>query len=90
MVSLDDNVEEFDLARLDPGVMFGAVAFDRRGVGAALVDGDLQGNTIPARSLAQELQRRLVVAPGREKEVDRGTVLVDGAIQILPRSLILT
>ena len=51
MVLLDDIIEVFDLAELDFGVVLGIVALDRRDVGAALVDGDLLGNTMPASSL---------------------------------------
>ena len=50
MVLLDDVVESFCLARLDPRVMFSVVAFDRRDIGAALVDGDLLANTVPPSS----------------------------------------
>jgi len=75
MVLLDDVVEEFSLADLDVGVMLGVVAFDRRRVGAALVDGDLPRNAIPAGGLGQEMQRRLAVAPSRAQEAHRGTAL---------------
>jgi hypothetical protein len=55
MVLLNDVIEIFDLAELDAGIVFGfvlrVVAFDRRRVGAALVDRDLLWRTImPAAS----------------------------------------
>jgi hypothetical protein len=50
MVLLNDVIEIFDLAELDAGIVFGfvlrVVAFDRRRVGAALVDRDLLWRTI--------------------------------------------
>jgi hypothetical protein len=43
MILLDDVREVFDLADLDFRFMLFVIAFNRRGVGAALVDRDLLG-----------------------------------------------
>jgi hypothetical protein len=52
MILFDDVVEVFDLADLDACLSFGIVAFDRRGIGTALVDRDLLGRTVPLDRLA--------------------------------------
>jgi len=75
MILFDNVVKVLDLTDLDAGLSFGIVAFDRRGVGTALVDRDLLRRTIPLDRLAQEPQRRLAIPFGGQQEIDRGTGL---------------
>ena len=90
MILFDDVVEVFDLTELDARPAFGIVVFDRRRVGAALVDRDLPRNTMTIDGLAQEAQRRLTIPSCRQQEVYRSAGLVDRSIQVVPRTLILT
>jgi hypothetical protein len=75
MVLLDDVVEVFDLTDLDPCLMFGIVAFNRRRIGAALVDRDRLRRSIPADRLAQEPQRGFAIPFGGQQEIHRGAGL---------------
>ena len=59
MILLDDVVEVFDLADLDVRFILRVVAFDRRGVGAALVDRDLLGRAMTADRLVQTINSSL-------------------------------
>jgi hypothetical protein len=68
------------LADLDIGVMVGVVAYDRRRVGATLVDRDLPRNTMTIDGLAQEAQRRLTIPSCRQQEVYRRAGLIDRSI----------
>jgi hypothetical protein len=52
MILFDDVVEVFDPTDLDACLSFGIVAFDRRGIGNALVNRDLLGRTVPLDRLA--------------------------------------
>ena len=63
---------------LDVRFMLRVVAFDRRGVGAALVDRDLLGRAMTADRFAQKAQRRPAVAFGRQQKINRVADLVDG------------
>ena len=54
MVLFDDVIQIFDLTDFDVGLMFRVVTFERRRVGAALVDRNLLGNTV----LIDRLMRR--------------------------------
>ena len=63
MILFDDGVEVFDLADLDACLSFGLVAFNRRGIGTALVDRDLLGRTVPLNRFAQEPVRILYETP---------------------------
>ena len=54
MVLFDDVVEVLDLPELNLCVLLKVVARDRRGVGPALVDGNLRRHTILADRLAQK------------------------------------
>jgi hypothetical protein len=87
MVLFDDVVEVFDLTELDARPAFGIVVFDRRRVGAALVDRDLFRRAVPLDRLAQEPQRGFAIPFGGQQEIRRGPRLVDGPIQILPGAL---
>ena len=64
MILFDDVVEVFDLTDLDARLVFCIVAFDRRGVGTALVDRDLLRCAVPLDCLAQEPQRGLAIPLG--------------------------
>src|SRR6185312_633107 len=87
MILLNNVVEVFDLADLDIRIMLLVIAFDRRGVGAALVDRDLLGLAMTADRLAQKAQRRPAVAFGRQQKVNRVAGLVDGSVQVFPLAL---
>jgi hypothetical protein len=53
MVLFNDVIEVFDLTDLDACSMLRTVAFDRRRIGAALIDRDLLRRSIPPDRLAQ-------------------------------------
>ncbi len=77
-LSFADHVHDLDARN---------VALDRGRVGPALVDRDHPGNPMMSSRLTQETQRRLAVPPGRQKEIQRGTSLVDSPIEVLPLAL---
>jgi hypothetical protein len=81
MILLNDVVEVFDPSNLNASVMTFIVAFNRRPVGTALVDGDLLWRAVLFNRLTKETKRRLLIAPGREQEVHRGVGLVDRSIR---------
>src|SRR5579871_2299590 len=87
MILFDNVVKVLDLTDLDAGLSFGIVPFDRRGVGRTFVDRDLLRRAIPLDRLAQEPTRRLAMSFGGEQEINRGTSLIDGPIQVLPATL---
>lgn len=66
MILLDNVVEIFDTADFDLCVMLRIVAFDRRCVGAAPVDGDLLWCPMLTDRFAKEPQRRFEIALGRQ------------------------
>src|SRR5450631_4801966 len=70
MILLDDIVEVLALAQFDVAAILGVVALDRRGVGTALVDGDLLRLAVQCNGLFQEAPRRRAIALGSEQEVD--------------------
>ena len=81
MILLDNIiVEVFDLADFDVRIMLLVIAFDRRGIGAALVDRDLLGRTLTGDRFAQKAQRRPAVAFGRQQKINRVAGLVDGSV----------
>ena len=55
MVLLNYIIEELDLADHDIGVVLDTVAFNRRNVGAALVDCDFLRNAMPASGFVREV-----------------------------------
>ena len=75
MVLLNDVVEILDLAELNAGIMFGfmlrVVAFDRRRVGAALVDRDFSG--VPSCLIALR-KKRSAALPSRLAVSGKSTV----------------
>ena len=64
VVLFDDVVQIFDPTDLDVRPMFCVAAFDRRRVGAALVDRDLLGNAMMADRLAREPQGGITIPLG--------------------------
>src|SRR5208283_4641076 len=84
VVLFDDVVQIFDPTDFDVRLMFCAVAFDRRRVGAALVDRDLLGNAMMAYRLAQEPQCGTTIPLGGQQEVYGGASSINRPIQIFP------
>jgi hypothetical protein len=77
----------FDMTDFNVRSLLGIVAFDRRRVGAALVDRDLLGRTMMAVGLAQEAQRSPTIPLSSREEIYRGASLIDSSIQVLPGAL---
>jgi hypothetical protein len=75
VILFDDVVEVFDLTDLDANFSFGIVAFDRRRIGAALVDRDLLRRSVPLDYLAQESQRSFAIPFGGQQKIYRSTGL---------------
>src|SRR5450631_4909874 len=84
MILLDDIVEVLASAQFNVGAMIGVVALDRRGVGTALVDGDLLRLAVQCNGLFQEAPRRRAIALGSEQEVDCLPFAINRSIQVLP------
>ena len=84
MILFDDVIQIFDLTDFDVSLMFSIVAFDRRRVGAALVDRDLLRRAMLADRLAQKAQRGFVIPLCGQQEIHRRACLVDRPIQIFP------
>jgi hypothetical protein len=84
MILFDDVVQVFALTQRNARFMVFVVADDRRGVGAALVDGDrLWFAVLIDCSLEKTACRRLVTTRG-EQEVDGVTVAINGTVEIAP------
>src|SRR5471032_1972297 len=84
VVLLDDVVEVFDLAHHNRHVPAGVDRIDGRLVSAALVHGDLVGNTVLAHGLVEEAFCGSHVPLGGQKKIDGLSLLVDGTVKILP------
>ena len=87
MILLDDVVEILDLAHHNWHVAAGVDRIDGRLVGTALVYRDFVKIVVCARGLVEEALRRSHVALHRQQKVDSLSLLVDGAIEILPDAL---
>src|SRR5450830_442924 len=84
MVLLNDVVEVLHLADNDRNSAAGIDLINGRLVGAALVHRDLLRNIIGLHGLVKEAHGRCLVALGRQQEVDRFSLFVHGAVEILP------
>ena len=84
MVLPGDVVQVFDLLNGDQCCASGIDLIHGRFVGAALVHGDLLGNTVGLHSFVKEPQGCRLVAPGGQQEVNRFSLLVYRAVEILP------
>src|ERR1700744_433677 len=84
MILLDDVVQVFALTQRHARSVVFVVADDRRGVGAALVDGDRLRFAVPIDCLLEKTARRGLIAMSREQEVDGVTVSINGTVEIAP------
>ena len=80
MILFNDVVQIFPSPDFDVRLVFLVVAFDRRRIGAALVDRDLLWHAILTDRPAQKAQRRFAIPLGRQQEIHRSAGLVDGSI----------
>jgi hypothetical protein len=81
MVLLNDGVEILTLPHLDAGLMINVVTADGRSVGAALVDRDLLGRTVPTDRALKETASRSLVPVSGEQEVYLATITIDSSIE---------
>ena len=84
MILLDDVVEILHLADFDRGAVRLIVAFDRRFIGLASIDGDLLGDPVAADRLREKAERSLGIPVLREQKVNGLPGRIDGAIEIAP------
>src|SRR5471032_2111615 len=90
VVLLNYVVEVFDLAHHDRHVPAGVDRIDGRLVSAALVHGDLVGNTVLAHGLVEEAFRGGHVPLGGQKKIDGLSLLVDGTVDELATDVVLS
>jgi hypothetical protein len=64
MIPFGNIIEVFNLTDLDARPSFGIVAFDRRCVGATLVNRDFLRRSVPLHRLAQEPQCSFAISLG--------------------------
>src|ERR1700753_3304000 len=84
MILLDDVVQVFALTQCDVRSVVFVVADDRRGVGAALVDGDRLRFAVLINCLLEKTARRGLISMSGQQEVDGITVAIDGTVEIAP------
>jgi hypothetical protein len=72
MILLDNVVEIFDRTDLDASFVLSVVTFDRRRVGAALVDRDIIRRGIMPDCSTQKPQTGLAISSGGQQEVHGG------------------
>jgi hypothetical protein len=82
MVLLDNVVQIFALANFDTLVFVSIVLLYGRRIGSAFVDVNQARFAIRANGFIQKTSGCLLIAPGREEEVDSLALLVDDAIQV--------
>jgi hypothetical protein len=87
MVLLDDVVQVFALSQRNARVVVSVVADDRRGVGAALVDGNRLWFAVPINCLLEKTARCSLIAMGGKQEVDGVTVVINSAVEVAPAEL---
>src|ERR1700761_6911744 len=84
MILLDDVVQVFALTQRNARSVVFVVADDRRGVGAALVDGDrLRFAVLMDCSLEKTAWRGLITTRG-EQEVDCIAIAINSAVEVAP------
>src|ERR1700744_6470553 len=84
MILLDDVVQVFALSQRNARSVVFVVADDRRGVGAALVDGDrLRFAVLIDCSLEKTACSGLIAMSGKQ-EVNCVTIAVNGTVEIAP------
>ena len=89
MILLNDVIEIFGLADDDSRPVLFVVTLDRCFVGRTPIDGDRLGDpAMSANRLDQELFGGLLVALLGEQKVNRLAVFVNGAVQIIPCTLV--
>jgi hypothetical protein len=80
MILLNDVVEIFDLTDLAASIVFTVVTFDRRCVGAALVNRDLLRCAVVPDRLAQKPQSGFAISSGGQQEVHGGASLIGSSV----------
>jgi hypothetical protein len=84
VVLLKDVVEVLTLPNRDRRVMLGVIAFDARGVSAALVDRDGCGKRVVPDGTGEKPLCRSPIAIGGKQKVDGVARFVHRAVEILP------
>jgi hypothetical protein len=84
VVLLDDVVQIFVLANQEVHTGVGLDAFNSGRVRTALVDGDLLGHVVQIDGALQKATRCSYIALGSEEEINRITVAINRAVEVLP------
>ena len=84
MILLNNVVEVFDPTDLNANLVLRVVNFDRRHVGATLVDLDDFRRTIMPDRLAEETRRGFTILFGGQEQIQCRPGLVDCPIQVIP------
>ena len=84
MILFHHGVQILHLADFDRGAVRLMVAFDRRFIGLAPIDGELLGDTVAADRLREKTERGLCIPVLCEQNVNGLPGLIDGAIELAP------